>query len=221
MATVVRTVDQIADPEHPNHTKENRAFQPIETGTRVFLTAQTTRRSTIYWQVSGDFSPDGGLGWIPELDGDRPTLEPYAPVCPSEFPLTPASLAALGPFEALTCFRNAELTLIGTVLCTRPAIEYVVSGVSFIDPQRACDMGDLGDVHLHGEPVTSLLETPPVESFTGRVLIRGHFDDPEAQFCYSIPFGTPPSTTPTEPPDPGAVIGCRQMFVVSNVTQLD
>jgi hypothetical protein len=165
---------------------------------------------------------EGQLGWIPERDGEVATIEPIQPVCPAEFPLTSSSLSGLGQFEALTCFADNELTLIGTISCTRPAIEYAVSGASFIDGGRACDLDQVGEVHLYGEAVTSLLETPTrVDSFTARVLVRGHFDDPEAQSCYWIPFGTPPSGTPTEPPDPGAVIGCRQMFVVSTVTRVD
>ncbi|MEX2547197.1 MAG: hypothetical protein WD830_05340 [Chloroflexota bacterium] len=222
MATLNRKVDQIADPEHPNDFKDNRDFQPIGPGTRVFLTAQATRRNTIYWQVSAGSRADGKLGWIPEVAGEEAVLEPFQPDCPTEFPLTPSSLSGLGRFEALTCFADSELTLIGTVTCTRPTIEYAVSGASFVDANRSCDMGEAGDVHLYGDAVTALLEAPtPVQSFTGRFLVRGHFDDPEAQFCYSIPFGTPPSTTPNQPPHPGAVVRCRQMFIVSTVTRMD
>ena len=43
-------VDQIADPEHPNHQKENRKFEPIEAGTQVYLVDKTKVKKMNFWQ---------------------------------------------------------------------------------------------------------------------------------------------------------------------------
>ena len=222
MATVVRDVDQIADPEHPNHAKENRKFEPLQVGTRVYLVNVLPRRKMNYWQVYDGSRQDGLVGWIPQLSEGELNIEPYLPECPDEFPLTADSFADLGGGDGslVACFGETELTLVGEVACDRSIAEYAVSGVSFLDADRSCHLG-ADALHLYGNEIFELLEAPPVDSITGRYLVRGHFDDAEAQNCYSIEFGTPLSTSPGELPEPGAVMACRQMFVVSNVISQD
>jgi hypothetical protein len=217
MATVVRDVDQIADPEHPNHAKDNRKFSPIAAGTHVYLVDMLPRRKMNYWQVYDESRQNGLVGWIPQLSGEELNIEPYQPDCPDEFPLTADSFADLGGGDGslVACFGETELTLAGDVSCDRSIAEYAVSGVSFLDADRSCYLGT-NALHLYGNEIFELLEAPPVDSISGRYLVRGHFDDPEAQNCYSIEFGTPLSNSPGEPPEPGAVMACRQMFVVSN-----
>ena len=122
--------------------------------------------------------------------------------------------------EHISCFGNAELTVIGNVFCGRGSADFIVDGASFIDGSRICMLD--GEFSLHGRALTSLLEVPdPVETFTGRMLVRGHFDDPGAQQCFAIPFGMTATGQPQSPPEPAAVQSCRQMFVVSTVTELD
>jgi hypothetical protein len=223
MATVIRDVAQIADPDRPNRQKENRKFGTMEAGARVILLDRVTRRKVDYWQVMtvlGGLREDGQVGWIPEVTRGNQNLEPFVPECPTEFPLTSESLSAIGPGEAMTCFGNTELTLSGEVTCNHATLDLIVGGASFLDGRRECHLGD-GDLSLHGNEIVELLEAPPVDTFTGRFLVRGHYDDPEAQGCHTIPLGAPPPTTPTEPPDPGAVLSCRQMFVVSNAISQD
>jgi len=221
MATITRDMDQIADPQHPNHTKENRKLGPLEAGTPVYLTDMTRVKKTNWWQVYDGSRQDGLLGWIPQLTNEELNLEAYQPECPTEFPLTEESFAGLRMNGSmLTCFGETELTLTGTVTCTRPAVDYTISGASFIDARRICVLGPEDGLRLYGNEITELLESPPLDEVTGRYLVRGHFDDAEAQNCEAIPFGTPPSPVPIGPPDPGAVMACRQMFVVSNaITQ--
>ena len=223
MATVINEVDQIADPDHPNRQKENRKFGHLEAGARVYLVDKVRRMKVDFWQVdvATGQRADGQLGWIPAESRTEPNIEAFIPDCPTEFPLTPESFRELEHNEDLMCFGNTELTLSGNVTCNRPIIEYAISGASWIDGQRSCFLGLEGDLYLYGDNIYSLLESPPVDSITGRYLVRGHFDDPEAQGCYSIPFGTPPSAFPGESPDPEAVMGCRQMFVVSTVIARD
>jgi hypothetical protein len=223
LATVLRDVAQVADPERPNRQKENRKFGTMEAGARVVLGDRVTRRKVDYWQVMtvlGGLREDGQVGWIPEMTRGKANLEPYRPDCPTEFPLTPESFRGIGPGEAMTCFGNTELTLSGEVTCNRMTLDLIVGGASFLDGQRDCHLG-AGDLGLHGSEVLELLEAPPADTFTGRFLVRGHFDDPEAQGCHTIPLGAPVPITPTEAPDPGAVLSCRQMFVVSNVISQD
>ena len=220
MATVVRDVDQIADPEHPNHQKDNRKFDPIEAGTQVYLVNKMTRKKMNYWQVYDGPRQDGLIGWIPQLSNGDLNLEPYQPDCPTEFPLTSESFADLGEGEALSCFGNTELTLSGEVTCRRDAPgDFVIGGASFFDVERLCSLGDA--LGLHGNEIFELLEAPPADSVTGTYLVRGHFDDAESQGCRVIPFGTDPVFIPADEGDPGSIMRCRQMFIVGTVLGQD
>ena len=221
MATVVRDVDQIADPEHPNHQKENRKFQSLEAGTRVYLVNKMTRKKMNWWQVYDGNGPEGLIGWIPQLSKEELNLQPYQPNCPTEFPLTPESFADLGMGEALTCFGNTELTLNGEVTCIRDAPgDFVVGGASFFDVEKRCSLGD-GALGLFGRVAWDLLESPPADSVTGNYLVRGHFDDAEAQGCHVQPLGPPDGFDPAVAGDPGSIMDCRQLFVVSTVIRQD
>jgi hypothetical protein len=220
MATVVKKVDQIADPNHPNHQKDNRKFQPIEAGTRVYLVDKMTRKKMNYWQVYDGPRQDGLIGWIPQLSKEDANLEPYQPNCPTEFPLTDESFAGLGADDGsvLVCFGDTELTLSGEVTCRRDAPgDFVIGGASFFDVERLCYFGQQSKVGLYGNEVFELLEAPRSDLIAGRYLVRGHFDDAEAQGCRVIPFGTDPVFTPSDEGDPGSILNCRQMFVVSTV----
>jgi len=223
MATVLSKVDQIADPDHPNHQKDNRKFEPIEAGTNVFLVDRVTRKKMNYWQVYDGPRQDGLVGWIPQLSNEEVNLEPYQPDCPTEFPLTEESFAGLddGVGSVLACFGNTELTLTGEVNCHRDAPgDFIIGGASFFDVRRVCSLGQDG-IGLYGNEIFELLEAPPVDALTGTYLVRGHFDDAEAQGCRVIPFGTDPMFVATDPGDPGSIMGCRQMFVVSTVISQD
>lgn len=218
MATaLVDGLKQVVDPAHPNHNRrQNEQLGELSAGENVFLVDQARVHGDSYWQVArSEAGVSGVLGWIPQLKQGELTIDPYLPNCPTAFPLTSADLAALALFEGLSCFDDTELTLTGTVTCDRPTIDHLVGGATFLDGQRSCDLDD--QFELLGDAVTSLLETPEaVETITGRYLVRGHFDDPEAHNCTFIPLGTSPEP-PVGPPEPGAVAWCRQMFVVSTV----
>jgi hypothetical protein len=223
MATVhLDDIPQVVDPAHPNHDRDlNEQLGTLTTGEQVFLVNQGRVKRDSYWQVARDSSRIGGpLGWIPQLIDGELTLDPIRPECPTAFPLSAADLAALGTLAALSCFGNSELTLSGTVSCQLEAVgEFAVGGASYLDPIRSCDLD--GELGLHGNEVTDLLDAPDVvDSAMGRYLVRGHFDDAQAQNCTSIPIGTDPSSA-AGPPEPGPVTSCRQLFVVSTLTPLD
>jgi len=222
MATVhLDDIPQLVDPEHPNHDRDiSDSLGTLSAGDRVFLANQLRVKGVSWWQIV----PEEGvgslpLGWIPQLVDGELTLDPFRPECPSTFPLSGQDLAAVGGLQALSCFGNQELTLTGTVHCERSNADYGIGGAGYLDASRECKLDDA--FTLYGRAVTSLLDTPTsVEVVDGRYLVRGHFDDPEAQNCSRIPFGTDPSGA-IGPPEPAAVIACRQHFVVSNVTPLD
>jgi len=216
MATVhLDDVPQVLDPVHPNHDRDvNEALGTLSAGEKVFLVNQMRVKGDSYWQViRGPDGTTGPVGWIPQLVSGELTLDPYRPDCPTTFPLGAADLDALGGLETVACFGNLELTLTGTVTCQRDELQDPVAGASFLDEHRHCSLD--GALPLVGRNVTGLLDSPtPVESVDGRFLIRGHFDDAESHGC--VVAGSSSAL-----PDPGPVMTCRQMFVVSNATPLD
>lgn len=218
MATVAVAVAQVVDPAHPNHNRAlNARLGTIDAGERVFLVATLVGKKGTSWQVYRETQRAGPLGWVSEANGGNANLAPLQPLCPTNFPLTAQEIQALGRTAVLPCFGETELTLTGTVNCDRPTIEWAVGGAAFLDANRSCRLDE--QVELHGEAITSLLEAPTrVQFMSGRFLVRGHFDDPQAQSCAPVAFGT---NSPTGPPEPGTVMVCRQMFVVSSATRLD
>lgn len=219
MATVaIDGLRQVFDPAHPNRNRRiNAQLGTLDAGERVYLVATLVGKNGTAWQVYRETQRPGPLGWVTEANGPNANLAPLQPLCPTNFPLTAQEIQALGRIAVLSCFGQTELTLTGTINCDRPTIEWAVGGAAFLDAQRSCRLDE--QVELHGEAITSLLEAPTrVEFLSGRFLVRGHFDDPEAQNCAPVAFGT---NSPTGPPEPGTVMACRQMFVVSTATQLD
>lgn len=130
------------------------------------------------------------------------------------------TLTRMGGLAALGCFGDATLTLEGTVRCTPLVRDGGPGGPSWLDPYSGCALDEA--LALYGRPVTALLEAggpPPPDPVSGRYLVRGHFDDPEARTCSMLPIGVS-VTSPIGPPDPEAVLACRQMFVVTDVQPL-
>jgi len=73
-------------------------------------------------------------------------------------------------------------------------------------------------LNLYGSPLDALVQTS--NPSTDRYALRGHFDDPEARSCAWIKFG-PLINRPVTLDDAAAVIGCRELFVVTSITKLD
>jgi hypothetical protein len=215
-------ISQVVDPAHPNHDRDlNSQLGILGAGEQLYLVDQVRQRRETYWQVARlpDTLGQSLIGWIPEVDGARSNIEPFQPTCPTTFPLSAADLTSNGALTALSCFGQTELTLSGTVTCERGTADGVIGGAGFLDSNRFCALDD--QLGLLGGSVTSLLDTHTTpDSVMGRFLVRGHLDDPQAQNCTTIPFGTSLNTA-AGPPEPGPVLSCRQMFVVSTVTPLD
>lgn len=146
---------------------------------------------------------------------------PSAAVCSADDRVVEVeTLWSMGGLEALKCFGDAMLTLEGTVRCTPLVRDGGPGGPSWLDPYSGCAIDEA--LALYGRPVTALLDTgapPPPNPIAGRYRVRGHFDDPEARTCSMMPIGVS-VTSPIGPPDPDAVMACRQMFVVTEVEEL-
>lgn len=211
-----------ADPESPS-------AEPLEpalpSGTIVYLTRGPERvGGQDWWEMQPASGPDitPPFGWIRARDKDaRPTLVAFVPVCPAvDQAMKAETLRAMGGIAALACFGDATLALEGNVSCTDLVRDRGAGGTSWLDPYSSCLMDEA--LGLYGPPVTALLDTgapPPPNPVAGRYLVRGHFDDPEARFCSMLPIGVS-VRGPIGPPDPEAVIQCRQLFVVSEVETL-
>ena len=76
-----------------------------------------------------------------------------------------------------------------------------------------------GAPQVFGSPATAILdEAAGGGSVARRYAVVGHFDDPGAQRCHSIPFGWSPLDAPG---NPEPVAACRTMFAATQVTPLD
>jgi len=103
--------------------------------------------------------------------------------------------------------------------CMRMSKDGGAAGPSWLDPHSGCSMDEA--LAVSGPPVTAILEggLQPPNPRTGRYRVQGHFDDAEARTCSWVPFGVS-VTSPVGPPDPGAVIVCRQLIVATDVQPL-
>jgi hypothetical protein len=219
MATVVR--DGVRRWADPAARAAGHDYPRLGAGTLVYLVDGPRVLDGIeYWQVwpsaSEGESLGSPLGWTPSrLANGEPVLEPHRPACPPySRPFTASDLASLTELEQLTCFGASEIVLHGTVDCTRPIVDGYVGGAPYMESNRACRVGGFP---VQGSGVYRLLDEPkPVEEVRGFYEVRGHFDDPGAMQCHSIPDGT--SLELEGEPDPGAVMICRSDFVATSAT---
>lgn len=124
----------------------------------------------------------------------------------------------MGTLQALACFGGREVTLRGQLSCYSATVDSAVGGASWLGTDASCSMD--GKIWLEGALVFGVLEgVRPTNPVVGRYDARGHFDDREAAGCSWIPFGSN-MLSPSGHPDPGAVMICRQAFVVTAVTKL-
>jgi hypothetical protein len=207
----------------PSADRADRLKNPLPAGAVVYLTqGPQAYDGTAWWEVQEDYEPghETTFGWVPGSDaaGDA-TLVAVPAACPiADGPIDTGSIKMLGTLVSLACFGNRELEMRGLVSCFSASVDSMVGGPSWLGVNWVCDIDSV--LGLHGESVGALLAGRPPNPTTGRFAVRGHFDDPEAKACSWIPFGTSVSS-PVGPPDPGAVIMCRQLFVVTSVTKID
>ena len=206
----------------PSTKKADRLEPPLAAGALVYVTDGPRMVSNAaWWAVEPDFgaNPGARFGWVLERDANRiPNLVPTAVPCPAiGGPVLTTAVRTLGMLKTLACFGNHEIELQGWVSCSWAAIDAAVAGPSWLAANWMCDIDST--VGLNGSAAGALLNGQSNPTIA-RYSVRGHFDDPEARLCFFIPFGTSISG-PVAPPDPGAVVVCRQLFVVTSLTKLD
>lgn len=204
----------------PSKDAADKLKHPLPSGAVVFLVrGPRTVAGVSWWQVQPDRIPGivTPFGWVSATDAaGGATLLPFVPACPSTDGLVDAKVIKdIGTLAALSCFRHRDITLQGEVTCTAGVEDFAVGGPSWLDPNGLCKLDDA--LFLDGAAVAGLVDRQGGAT-TGRYEVRGHFDDPEAQACHWISIGGNPHGV--APPDPEAVMACRQSFVVSSVTGL-
>jgi hypothetical protein len=109
------------------------------------------------------------------------------------------------------------LALAGSVTCNHGIADGILGGPMLNSNDWCLIDNALG---LYGPVITAV---PPVDpsqpTFTGHFMITGHFDDPGAQGCVQITFGTSLNQSGF-PGDPGAIQECRGFFVVTSAKEL-
>jgi hypothetical protein len=204
----------------PGGAKAKPLKPPLAAGAVVYLVSGPRRAGTIdWWEIQADFVPrvGGPYGWIHAFDAaSHSTLVPFAPDCPaSDGPIDQARLVAIGTLQSLACFGGRDITVRGDLACYDAAVDWAVGGASWLGPNYSCSLNQM--FYLEGPVIANLHDgRRPVVGFYD---IRGHYDDPESAACSWIPFGTF-TQTPSGHPDPGAVMGCRESFVVTGATEL-
>jgi hypothetical protein len=209
-----------ADPaDQRANRKLNRNYGRIEHGALVLLVDGPQLVDEIeYWQLWPSYwDGPSPLGWAPATsrEGDM-NLEPVQPPCPPPAGLMAVHLAALDPIERLACFGDSPLSLRGDVTCVGGEADREIAG-PFINPHRWCDMD--GYLDLYGMAITKI-GPDQNETYRGAFEVRGHFDDPESSTCYAVPFGSSVEGG-RSPGDPGAIVECRLLFVVTSAERLN
>lgn len=173
-----------------------------------------------FWQIHpGPYNQDTkDLGWVAAADGDgTAALIPDNPDCPTSEPVIDAdTVEPRGDALLLSCFGDESVTAEGDLYCTYGEIDTTIGGPIF-DNERTCRIGGFA---AYGSAVTSLVDEGQqhAERLIGRFRLTGHFDDPGAQSCGEIPFGT--GGEGAHEPDPRSVMFCRTLFVVEDAVPL-
>jgi hypothetical protein len=179
----------------------------LPTGSKLFVIAGPVAADGYDWYHILPFDNGYAGGWIASADRDgSPWLESDTQACPTS-PLDAAALASLVPYGGLACYGSNEMQLVGDVMCEVGDLYDSISGPDWLRTDRHCEF-DLGVgtmAILDGGIPGLVLPT------TGRMLVTGHFDDPQAASCVDAILESPA-------PDPAwVVVGCRTMFVATDI----
>jgi hypothetical protein len=214
LATVVGS-DGTPSWKAPLVKDKNRIEPNLVTGTALFLVGGPRKAGgSTWWQVQAeDADPTLPFVWVRAGTAADPGIAPLRFSCPAADGLIDAqAIQPLSPIRRVSCFGGRDLRLHGVVNCTPAAVESMVSGPHWLDTSRLCSLD--GALGVTGNAVW------PASSADGSTTVTadltGHFDDPESRTCGLIPFGVSVSG-PIGPPDPPAVLICREQFVVSSL----
>ena len=190
----------------------------LEAGSRVYLVAGPVQVDRVdWWQLHSDTN---AFGWMPAVERGTATLVPIDPACPDDGAVTVDQIVGMGSLRSLACFGAKPLSFDAVVICLSGTIDGGPGGTSWMDSYRWCHTVGTPGIGLYGETITSTLGAdltagPKVARFR----ITGHFDDPEARGCWNLPVGV--SLDSPGQPEPGAVMACREKFVVTAAKPLD
>jgi hypothetical protein len=219
MVTALRELRGFIDPATEKQPAEYQ--QLLRPGDRLHVVdGPVAAHGRNYWQLAGRWpAAYMPLGWYPATTQDGQALEPFVPSCPpGDEPISGGDLTIVAGSEGLACFGNIELTVSGELRCFRATADGGAGGAPWMDSTRFCKINDV--LWVYGEAVVGLLEEPTyLDSITGTYEVAGHFDDLAAQGCRWMPIGVS-LNAPGGPPDPGAVMTCRQDLVVTSATEL-
>ena len=204
--------------EEPAGRKVKGASATIANGTVVFLDSQRVAGEGVTWWAVYPSSGFLDYGWVPgEGTSGQPTLEPIEPACIPKDSLDAAALARLGWLPALVCYGDDDLHLRGEVTCEGATVDAAIAGASWLPLYAVCNLDDALNLDGHFETTLLAGQPSPPNAISGQYEVVGHFDDLESRLCFSIGFGGTVSG-PVNAPDPAAVLGCRQQFVVTSLT---
>ena len=171
-----------------------------------------------WWLVRSERSTD--VGWTPSAQDGTPLLVPLDPDCPPIATVRVEQIVGVGGVRSLLCFGAAPLTFDANVFCVSGVADGGPGGASWMDSYRWCHTAGDPAMPLFGEAITSILgHDLAANPVTARMRINGHFDDPESSTCWNLPIGV--SLDAPGPPNPSAVIACRERFVVTKAVRLD
>lgn len=188
-------------------------------GRPVFLDAHRVDGEGTDWWAVAPVGDAWAYGWAAGRDGSgRATLAPVTPSCPDPDRLTPATLRGLSDAAALACFGGRELSVRGRLSCERSIADFAVGGVSWLDPNHSCTLDGEFSISGPGLAVVLALDSAALPSEVP-VRVRAHYDDPEARQCFRTDIGVF-ADRPVAPPEPPAVLLCRQTLVADLVTPL-
>lgn len=155
------------------------------------------------------------LGWISDrADDGSAALAPVRPDCPDIATRLPTAELPVNPLVRLVCFGSQQLEVAGRLTCEAGIAELSIQGASWIDAQRWCNLD--GILRVNGQPVTSTIGPFGGSQQSGPVVVRGHFDDPDAAHCVSTSWGVTLGPNPG-PGEPGAILQCRLDFVTTEL----
>jgi hypothetical protein len=157
-----------------------------------------------HWgDLTSGLRPNTVIGWLPE-DAVAASFEAYQPACPDHV-RSILDVAALQPFERLTCFGNQTIAL-PQVRRSDPRYGGVTAAPEWLTTPDAPWLGGpdgadfLTGIPVSISPTSGIAEIPRATWIT----VRGHFDDPAAASC------------------PAAiVVDCRERFVVTSIEPSD
>jgi hypothetical protein len=207
--------DGIPSWKRPAATARNRIAPDLPFGTVLFLVGgPRSAGGATWWLVQPeDADPTLPFVWVRQGAAASPGFAPLRLACPAADGIVDAqAIQPLSPLRRLACFGGRELHLEGAVTCTPASAESMVAGPTWLDSSRVCILD--GALGVTGKAVWPASSAGDPTTVTGAV--TGHFDDPESKTCGLIPFGVTVSG-PVGPPDPPAVLICRELFVVSSV----